>query len=88
MVWYSHLLKNFPQFIVIHTVKAFDIVNKPEIAAVGQSKRNLKSEFDQNLDCDDNSKSIDESSASETDRNTSPPDLPLEKSVCRSRSNS
>ena len=31
VVWYSHLLKNFPQFIVIHTVKGFGIVNKPEI---------------------------------------------------------
>ena len=31
MVWYSHLLKNFPQFVVIHTVKDFGIVNKPEI---------------------------------------------------------
>ena len=31
MVWYSHLLKNFPQFIVIHTVKGFGIVNKVEI---------------------------------------------------------
>ena len=31
MVWYSHLLKNFPQFAVIHTVKGFDIVNKAEI---------------------------------------------------------
>ena len=31
MVWYSHLLQNFPQFIVIHTVKGFDIVNKAEI---------------------------------------------------------
>ena len=31
MVWYSHLLKNFPQFIVIHTVKCFGIVNKVEI---------------------------------------------------------
>ena len=31
MVWYSHLFQNFPQFIVIHTVKGFDIVNKPEI---------------------------------------------------------
>ena len=28
MVWYSHLLKNFPQFIVIHRVKVFGIVNK------------------------------------------------------------
>ena len=31
MVWYSHLLQNFPQFIVIHTVKSFGIVNKVEI---------------------------------------------------------
>ena len=30
MVWYSHLLKNFPQFIVIHTVKGFGIVNIAE----------------------------------------------------------
>ena len=31
MVWYSHLSKNFPQFVVIHTVKDFGIVNKSEI---------------------------------------------------------
>ena len=31
VVWYSHLLKNFPQFIVIHIVKGFGIVNKAEI---------------------------------------------------------
>ena len=31
MVWYSHLLKNFPQFIVIHTVKGFGIVIKAEV---------------------------------------------------------
>ena len=31
MVWYSHLLQNFPQFIVIHTVEGFGIVNKAEI---------------------------------------------------------
>ena len=31
VVWYSHLSKNFPQFIVIHTVKGFGIVNKAEI---------------------------------------------------------
>ena len=31
MVWDSHLLQNFPQFTVIHTVKGFDIVNKAEI---------------------------------------------------------
>ena len=31
VVWYSHLFQNFPQFVVIHTVKGFGIVNKPEI---------------------------------------------------------
>ena len=31
MVWYSHLLKNFPEFFVVHTVKGFGIVNKAEI---------------------------------------------------------
>ena len=31
MVWYSHLLKNFPQFVVIHTFKGFGVVNKAEI---------------------------------------------------------
>ena len=31
MVWYSQLFKNFPQFVVIHTIKGFSIVNKAEI---------------------------------------------------------
>ena len=31
MVWYFHLFQNFPQFVVIHTVKGFGIVNKAEI---------------------------------------------------------
>ena len=31
VVWYSHLFKSFPQFIVIHTVKGFGIVNKAEV---------------------------------------------------------
>ena len=31
VIWYSHLLKNFPQFVVIHTVKGFGIVSKAEI---------------------------------------------------------
>ena len=31
MIWYSHLFQNFPQFIVIHTVKGFGIVNKAEV---------------------------------------------------------
>ena len=30
VVWYSHLFKNFPQFVVIHTVKGFGIVNEAE----------------------------------------------------------
>ena len=33
MLWYSHPFQNFPQFIVIHTVKSFGIVNKAEIDA-------------------------------------------------------
>ena len=31
MVWYSHLLKNFPEFFVVHTVKGFGIVSKAEV---------------------------------------------------------
>ena len=31
MVWYSHLFQNFPQFVVIHTIKGFGIVNKTEL---------------------------------------------------------
>ena len=31
VVWYSHLFKNFPEFVVIHTVKGFGIVNKAEV---------------------------------------------------------
>ena len=31
VVWYSHLLKNFPQFVVIHTVKGFGVVNKADV---------------------------------------------------------
>ena len=31
MVWYSHLLKNFPQFVVIHTGKGFRVVNEAEV---------------------------------------------------------
>ena len=33
MVWYSHLLKNFPEFVVVHRVKAFGLVNKAEVDA-------------------------------------------------------
>ena len=31
MVWYSHLLKNFPKFVVIHTIKAFSVLNEAEV---------------------------------------------------------
>ena len=31
VVWYSHLLKNFPQFVVIHTVKSFSVVNEADV---------------------------------------------------------
>ena len=31
VIWYNHLLKNFPQFVVIHIVKGFDVVNKVEV---------------------------------------------------------
>jgi len=31
VVWYSHFFKNFPQFVVIHTVKGFGIVNKADV---------------------------------------------------------
>ena len=34
MVWYSYLFKNFPWFVVIHTVQGFGIVNKVEIDAL------------------------------------------------------
>ena len=33
VVWYSHLLKNFPQFVVIHTVKGFGVINKTLVDA-------------------------------------------------------
>ena len=31
VVWYSHLIQNFPQFLVVHTVKGFGVVNKTEV---------------------------------------------------------
>ena len=33
MVWYSHLLKSFPQFVMIHTVKGFSIVDETKVDA-------------------------------------------------------
>ena len=34
MVWYSHIFKNFPQFVAIHTVKGFSIVNRAEVDVI------------------------------------------------------
>ena len=48
MVWYSHLCKNFPQFVVIHTVKRFGIVNKAEIDV----SMELSCFFDDSIDAD------------------------------------
>ena len=31
MAWYSHLFQNFPQFVVIHTVKGFNVVNEADV---------------------------------------------------------
>ena len=31
MIWYSHLFENFPQFVVIHTVKGFNIINEADV---------------------------------------------------------
>ena len=45
MVWYSHLFRNFPQFIVIHTVKGFGIINKPEINVFLESSEKLSCIF-------------------------------------------
>ena len=42
MVWYSHLSQNFPQFIVIHTVKGFGIVSKDDTTLMAESKEELK----------------------------------------------
>ena len=39
MIWYSHLSKNFPQFVVIHTVKGLIIINEAEVEAEDIKKR-------------------------------------------------
>ena len=48
LVWYSHLLKNFPQFVVIHIVKSFGIVNKAEVDVFLE----LSCFFDDSVDVD------------------------------------
>ena len=42
MVWYSHLFQNFPQLIVIHTVKGFGIVDADDTTLMVESKEELK----------------------------------------------
>ena len=37
MVWYSHLFKNFPQFLVIHTVKGFSVVSEAKVDLIMES---------------------------------------------------
>ena len=49
MVWYSHLLKNFSQFVVIHTVKGLGIVNKAEVDAFLELSCFLDDPTDDNL---------------------------------------
>ena len=49
MVWFSHLFKNFPQFVVIHMVKVFGIVNKAEVDVFLE----LSSFFDDPVDVGD-----------------------------------
>ena len=100
-VWYSRLFQNFPQFVVIHTIKGLykldlEKAEEPEIrlpTSVGSSKKQESSRKTSisallttpkplivwitiNLE------------NSEKHRNTRQPDLPLEKPVCRSESNS
>ena len=53
MVWYSRLFQNFPQFVVIHTVKDFGIVNKAEVAVFLEISRFFNDPTDVgNLNCD------------------------------------
>ena len=100
MVWYSHLFQNFPQFIVIHTVKGFGIVNKAEIVVYLE----LSCFFHDPADVGNlisGSSAFSKTTLNiwkftvqrllkpglenfERDGNTRPPDLPLEKPVCRS----
>ena len=50
VVWYSHLLKNFPRFIVIHTVKGFGIVTKAEIDVFLELSRFFEDLADEHFD--------------------------------------
>ena len=42
IVWYYYLLKNFPQFVVIPTVKGYDIVNEPDVQAGFRKGRGIR----------------------------------------------
>ena len=39
VVWHSHLFKNFPQFVVIHTVKGFSVVNEAEVDVLSKVRK-------------------------------------------------
>ena len=45
VVWYSHLLKNFPQFVVIYTVKGFSVVNEAEVGIFLEFSKGLEHYF-------------------------------------------
>ena len=51
MAWYAHLFQNFPQFVVMHTVKGFSVVNEAEagIKIGGRNINNLRHEDDTTL---------------------------------------
>ena len=42
VVWYCHLFQNFPQFVVIHTVKGFGVANKAKVDTSGNNKENFR----------------------------------------------
>ena len=70
VVWYSHLFQNFPQFVVIHTVKGFGIVNKAEMDVFPE------------LSCSDQIRSVTQSCPTLCDTmNRSTPGLPVHHQV-------
>ena len=102
MVWYSHNFKNCPQFSVIHRVKDFGVINKAEVdiflefSCFFDEPVDVGNLVSGSSDFSKPTLSIWKSMVHvllklglenfERDRNTRPPDLPLEKSVCRSGS--
>ena len=69
MVWYSYLFKNFPKFVVIHTVKGFSLVNEAEagIKIAGRNINNLRYADDTTLvaEREEELKSLDEGETGE-----------------------